>query len=83
MFGKKSSLKDKCCTILSIVIISVFLILIVVASLYRIKGNRGSMIYHLENCRSYNLIKMDKNDKWFITEEQAVKAGFRKALNCN
>lgn len=53
----------------------------------KIKGNISSKeekIYHLIGCDSYNLTKIDESrgEKWFCTEEEAVSAGWRKALNC-
>lgn len=52
-----------------------------------IKGNinnEGEKIYHLPNCPYYNKTKIDESrgERWFCTEEEAIKAGWRKALNC-
>ncbi len=52
-----------------------------------IKGNISSSkekIYHVEGCGSYNktVIDTDAGEKWFCTEDEAVKAGWRKAKNC-
>jgi endonuclease YncB( thermonuclease family) len=44
----------------------------------RLTLHRG--IYHLEGCRSYRTVKIV--NRWFCSEEDAVAAGFRKALNC-
>ncbi|MDD2656860.1 MAG: thermonuclease family protein [Patescibacteria group bacterium] len=53
-----------------------------------IKGNissKGEKIYHVLGCVSYNATKIDesKGEKWFCTEQDALSAGWRKALNCN
>lgn len=58
--------------------------LIFFSSLHWIKGNGGSMIYHLPSCPNYAIVDMhdDINDTWFINEKQAQNAGFRKANNC-
>jgi hypothetical protein len=36
-------------------------------------------------CGSYNATKIDESrgEKWFCSEQEAVTAGWRKALNCN
>lgn len=52
-----------------------------------IKGNissSGEKIYHLPGCGSYTKTSIDelKGERWFCTEEEAVKAGWRKAKNC-
>lgn len=51
-----------------------------------IKGNISSKekIYHLPGCRSYKQTIIDEKsgEKWFCAEDEAVKAGFRKAKNC-
>lgn len=52
-----------------------------------IKGNissSGEKIYHLEGCGSYSKTKIDeaRGEHWFCTEEEAISAGWRKALNC-
>lgn len=52
-----------------------------------IKGNissKGEKIYHVIGCRSYNQTVIDesKGEKWFCTEQEALAAGWRKALNC-
>ncbi len=41
-------------------------------------------LYHLPNCFSYKKTKinLDKWEKWFCTEEEAIKAWWKKALNC-
>jgi len=49
-----------------------------------IKGNltkNDKRFYHLPHFRHYNQVKinLDKGDRWFCTEEDAVKAGFEKA----
>jgi micrococcal nuclease len=53
-----------------------------------IKGNISSSkekIYHMVGCGSYNQTVIDesKGEKWFCTEQEAISAGWRKALNCN
>ncbi len=53
----------------------------------QIKGNinaQGEKIYHLPNCSYYSKTKIDENrgEKWFCGEEEALTAGWRKALNC-
>lgn len=50
-----------------------------------IKGNinrKGQKIYHVPGQRDYKKTKIDeeKGEMWFISEEEAEKAGFRKAL---
>lgn len=52
-----------------------------------IKGNissKGEKIYHVIGCRSYNQTVIDesKGEKWFCSEQEALDAGWRKALNC-
>ncbi len=52
-----------------------------------IKGNistNGERIYHLPGCGSYDKTSIDesKGEKWFCTEDEAQKAGWRKAKNC-
>lgn len=46
-----------------------------------VRGNRVSRIYHLPSCPSYNSMRK-QNIVPFVTEEQAVQAGFKKAGNC-
>lgn len=53
-----------------------------------IKGNINSKrekIYHTIGCGSYNktMINKSQGERWFCSEEEAVNAGWRKALNCN
>lgn len=53
----------------------------------KIKGNINSdkeKIYHLPGCGSYNKTTIDESqgEHWFCTEQEAVQAGWRKALNC-
>jgi micrococcal nuclease len=53
-----------------------------------IKGNISSTkekIYHMIGCGSYGKTTIDesKGEKWFCTEQEALDAGWRKALNCN
>lgn len=44
-------------------------------------GNTNSRIYHLPGCRSYDRVA-PHNREYFCTEEEAMKAGYRKARNC-
>lgn len=53
-----------------------------------IKGNissSGDKIYHLPGCDYYKntVIEESKGEKWFCSEDEAIKAGWRKAKNCN
>ena len=53
-----------------------------------IKGNisfeSGEKIYHTPDCNSYSKTKIDleKGEKYFCSENEAVEAGWRKAQNC-
>lgn len=52
-----------------------------------IKGNinlQGEKIYHMIGCASYDKTVIDESagEKWFCTEQEALDAGWRKALNC-
>lgn len=52
-----------------------------------IKGNvnsAGKKFYHLPHCLHYNEVIIDtaSEDQWFCSEEEAIKAGFRKAAGC-
>lgn len=52
-----------------------------------IKGNissTGEKIYHLPGCGSYEKTQIDegRGERWFCSEDEAVKAGWRKAKNC-
>lgn len=52
-----------------------------------IKGNisgDGEKIYHVPGCGSYSLTKIEaaRGEQWFCTEQEALVAGWRKALNC-
>jgi len=49
-----------------------------------VKGNLGTMDkrwYHLPGFRHYKqtVVNLDKGDKWFCSEKEAIKAGFVKA----
>lgn len=51
-----------------------------------IKGNinrKGEKIYHMPGQRDYHKTKINEanGEKWFISEEEAIAAGFRKAKN--
>jgi micrococcal nuclease len=53
-----------------------------------IKGNissSGEKIFHTVGCGSYSKTVIDESagEKWFCTEQEAIDAGWRKALNCN
>jgi len=53
-----------------------------------IKANIGRndslKTYHLPNCPEYNrtVIELDLGEAWFCTENEAIKAGYKKAKNC-
>lgn len=51
-----------------------------------IKGNLrdGERVYHLPTCKNYKQTAIDEafGDAWFCTEEEALRAGFRKAAGC-
>jgi micrococcal nuclease len=52
-----------------------------------IKGNinsSGEKIFHVIGCGSYSRTEIDtvKGERWFCTEQDALDAGWRKALNC-
>lgn len=52
-----------------------------------IKGNintKKEKIYHAPGCGSYDKTVIDENngEKWFCSEQDALDAGWRKALNC-
>lgn len=52
-----------------------------------IKGNissDGRKLYHAPYCPSYNRTKINESngERWFCSEEEAVKAGWTKAGNC-
>ena len=49
-----------------------------------IRGNGDSMVYHKPDCSSYRAVVIGNHpeDKLFLSESGAVKAGFRKAKNC-
>jgi beta-lactamase superfamily II metal-dependent hydrolase/methylphosphotriester-DNA--protein-cysteine methyltransferase len=48
----------------------------------KIIGNKNSKKYHLPGCPSYDSVT-EKNRVYFNTEEEAIKAGYTKAGNCN
>lgn len=53
-----------------------------------IKGNISSddeKIFHVIGCDYYNKTVIDesKGERWFCSEQDALAAGWRKALNCN
>ena len=50
----------------------------------RIKGNinaRGDKIYHVPGQEHYEITRIDESrgERWFCTEEEAIKAGWRRA----
>jgi micrococcal nuclease len=53
-----------------------------------IKGNIDArdktQIYHLPGCYSYNttIVETFRGEKWFCSEKEAQKEGFKKAKNC-
>lgn len=52
-----------------------------------IKGNinmEKEKIYHLSSCESYEKTTIDtsQGERWFCTEEEAIRAGWRRAGNC-
>jgi micrococcal nuclease len=52
-----------------------------------IKGNvrtEDEMTYHVPGCASYStaVIQLHHGDRWFCSEKEAQKAGFRKAKTC-
>lgn len=58
------------------------------ASACLIKGNiaieSGEHIYHLPGCEYYEATRIneEKGERWFCSEEEALAAGWRRALNC-
>ena len=46
------------------------------------EGNRNSGMYHVPGCRSSNDVA-ERNRVHFNREAEALKAGFRKARNCD
>jgi endonuclease YncB( thermonuclease family)/methylphosphotriester-DNA--protein-cysteine methyltransferase len=48
----------------------------------KVVGNKNSQIYHLPTCSGYKTVS-EKNRVYFDSEEEAAKAGYRKAKNCN
>lgn len=51
----------------------------------QIKGNtRDEYIYYKPNCGFYNQVEVQlyRGDRWFCTEQEAQKAGFRKPSQC-
>lgn len=49
-----------------------------------ISGN-NEPTYHLPACKAYSItkIQLHHGDRWFCTEQEAQKAGFRKAETCS
>jgi len=53
-----------------------------------IKGNINASkekIFHVPGCQSYEktVINQDADERWFCSEQEALNAGWRKALNCS
>ena len=48
----------------------------------KVIGNKNSKKYHLPGCPSYDSVS-EKNRVYFDTEQDAIKAGYTKAGNCN
>ena len=46
-----------------------------------VRGNRSSKVYHLPGCPGYSRLSA-KNTVRFMSEADAIAAGFRKAKNC-
>lgn len=60
---------------------------VVSSSSCTIKGNintKKEKIYHMIGCGSYEqtVISESQGERWFCTEQEAIAAGWRKALNC-
>ena len=51
------------------------------SSVGMIRGNKNRHIYHLPTCPTYDVIS-PMNVVTFATEEEARRAGYRKAKNC-
>src|SRR3989344_1616063 len=51
-----------------------------------IKGNfrQGDQVYFTPSCRNYTQVIIDESfgDRWFCSEDEAIKEGFRRAANC-
>lgn len=47
-----------------------------------IRGNKKSRVYHLPGCPSYGAVS-EKNVVEFLSEDDAKRAGFRRAGDCN
>lgn len=45
-------------------------------------GNNNSKIYHLAHCPGFSQVSV-KNQRWFQSANEAERAGFRKAKNCD
>ena len=72
-----------------IILLSIFTFLLfsVNVNAWVIKWNitfGGEKIYHFPGCENYNETKINTRywERWFNTEEEARKAGWRKAYNC-
>ena len=54
----------------------------------KIKGNidtnTGYKVYHLPKCQQYGrvVIDLDRGEKWFCDEQEAIKAGFKLTGDC-
>ena len=49
-----------------------------------IEENTGNRFYHLPFCRHYDkvIIDLDRGERWFCTEAEAIQAGFKKVKRC-
>jgi methylphosphotriester-DNA--protein-cysteine methyltransferase len=48
----------------------------------QIIGNVNSKIYHVPGCSTYNSVS-EKNRAYFVSAEEAEKAGYRKSKACH
>lgn len=75
-------MKLLCPIVIGLSLLGVIIGFLVSFLLRPIKGNYPVMIYHLPVCRSYQYVKMTSEDTYFMTEKDAIEAGFKKAKNC-
>ncbi len=49
-----------------------------------VRPDKKTKIYHLPECYNYEkvVVNLSEGDRWFCTEEEAQKAGFRKSQDC-
>jgi len=71
-------------TIVSLTIIALFVVSLIGSTGLRVKGNGNSMIYHVPGCPNYAIVNMSDHpdDRWFLSEQSAENAGYRKSQNC-